>query len=291
MIISKIDGGLGNQLFQYAFAYATAKKNNDTLLIENHALHYRNREFMLNKMNISAKRILLPSAKKNNKILKLIAALQRRSILLGKYKAKWTIEDTKDYFTFNSSYQNRCKSNQYYVGFYQNPDYFSEFENDLRLEFKVFDEFVSSYARKVINQIKEENSVAIHIRKGDYPEGWLVNPQFYHIAINDILNRVKNAKLYVFCEDLEYAKEIIGEIGYPVAYISDLHKFTDLEEFEIMRACNNNITSNSTFSWWAAYLNDNPKKIVISPVTKMFKKTFYPESWDVIDTMKSLVLV
>nr|WP_106784365.1 hypothetical protein [Lysinibacillus timonensis] len=92
MIISKIDGGLGNQLFQYAFGYATARKYNMKLMIENHALHYRNREFMLHKFSISAEILNLPFAKRNSKILKLIAALQRRIILLYKYRVNWNKE-------------------------------------------------------------------------------------------------------------------------------------------------------------------------------------------------------
>ncbi len=154
----------------------------------------------------------------------------------------------------------------------------------MRNEFIISKLYISDSATEIIEKVKKENSVAIHIRKGDYPEEWLVKPKFYHLAIKQIQRKFKYIKLYIFCEDLEYAKCTLGD-EYEAVFVSEVDKFSDLEEFTIMSSCKHQVTSNSTFSWWSAYLNKHPEKVVISPETKIFKRSFYPKKWIVIDTL------
>lgn len=278
MIIQKIDGGLGNQLFQYAFGYATSLKLKEPFRYETHALHHRNRKFMLDKFCISSQELVLPYAKYNNKLWKLIAAIERRVIIRVFMLSKWIIEKPQDYYKYNSTYQKKNGKNQYYVGFYQNYQYFDKYAAELKKEFRIKKEYLSEEVLNVVDKIKPLTTCSIHIRKGDYPEQWLVNPQYYIDAIELIENKYKISKFIVFCENREYAEAVLPN-SENIVYATDLGTMSDLDEFFLMSQTTHHIISNSTFSWWAAYLGNHLDTSVVCPVTKMFISSFYLPTW------------
>lgn len=102
---------------------------------------------------------------------------------------------------------------------------------------------------------------------------------FFGFALNEM--KARNLELLVFCEDIAYARDVLGE-GYNATYLAE-YSLTDIEEFYLMSLCKNIVVSNSTFSWWAAYLNRNITKKVFAPVYHQWVQEWYPDAWYRID--------
>lgn len=279
MIISKIDGGMGNQMFQYAYGFSLAKKNNTMLAIEHHAYKWRPRSYQLDNFNITAKILDFPVAKQNTKMSKLIAMIKRKKLIILDYRAKEIYENREGIYFFHSEFDKLSGENLYLDGFFQSWKYFEWCKSDILNEFSFQEKKLSAVARKLIQNVRNENSIAIHIRKGDYPEDWLIPKKYYLEAYKEVTKRIaKDFKCYIFCENIEYAQEIINKMEN-VEVITGKWKLDDFEEFALMSACKYQIISNSTFSWWAAYLNTNTDKMVIAPIFSKWSRDYYPDEW------------
>lgn len=279
MIISKIDGGMGNQMFQYAYGYSLAKKKGVDLAIEHHAYAWRPRSFQLNNFKISANILNFPVAKKNTKISKLWAELKRKKLIIWNYKCKQICENRTGIYSFHDEFMRFSGDKIYLDGFFQSWRYFEWCKKDIIREFSFKDELLSTTTRDLIKKVTSEKSIAMHIRKGDYPENWLIPKKFYSDAYCRIIKEIgTDVKCYIFCENIEYAQEIVNKLPN-VEVITGNYNMSDFEEFVVMSACKNQIISNSTFSWWAAYLNQFPNKIVVAPVFSMWQREYYPDSW------------
>lgn len=147
----------------------------------------------------------------------------------------------------------------------------------------------------IINKIREEESVCIHWRRGDYlseqyKDSLLVcNDEYYDQAIRKISERVEHPILYVFTNseaDAEWIKEnhkFDIQVNYINLMIQEQH--SDLDDFRIMCACKHFIISNSTFSWWAQYLSENDSKVVVAPSIwnrNEDAQGLYFDDWEVI---------
>lgn len=228
MIYVRLTCGLGNQMFQYAFGYALAKRKKkkvafDVAFFEKTASRSW-RPFELDQFCVS-----LTDYRKSAPCLNVLRYLSRRiHIHFGNY----------------------------YNGYYQSEKYFADFANDIRNEFQ--------FKEKL--QAPDGNTVAIHIRRGDYVGAaahMVCTPFYYEKAAAYICERVENPVFYVFSEDVEWCKENV-KIPQPCFYICNTDKQSSYD-MQLMSLCKHNIISNSTYSWWAAWLNNNPDKIVIAP--------------------------
>jgi len=149
-----------------------------------------------------------------------------------------------------------------------------------------FKESVLNIAENNINNIKAKDDiplVSIHFRRGDYLEVASLNLtlDYYNQAIGIILEKLQQFKLVVFSDDIEWCKEVI--VGDNVYYSEGSTKYVDMC---MMSLCDHNITANSTFSWWGAWLNTNIKKVVIcpedyvnDPTCSYINKNYYPRDW------------
>lgn len=291
MIGIDISGGLGNQLFQYATAFAVAKTKNDairlnTFLYEDFQLQKRLgitvREFQLNKFDLNPECDCFNVKYFNSIWGKLLTRI-------GKIKSIGQLYNTKFYKEKNSyQFENNIfnyKKNEYLCGFFQSWKYFDQYKKELKKQFRVKDEFISDSAKEICNQCMSQNSIAIHIRRGDYVSSteWLIDEKFYIESIKEIEKKYSDVslKLYVFCDQDGFAEDLFSEYKN-VTYITALKKYTDIEEFWIMKSCRNHIISNSSFSWWAAYLCENKKQIVYAPIYKQWTEEYYLPTWNKI---------
>jgi hypothetical protein len=118
--------------------------------------------------------------------------------------------------------------------------------------------------------LRTPGTVSIHIRRGDFSKKaetnlyhGILSSDYYKQAIEIISSKINSPKFYIFSDDINWAKEnlIVPEAVYASGQISKTH----FEDLYLMSQCHHNIIANSSFSWWGAWLNDNPEKIVIAP--------------------------
>jgi hypothetical protein len=289
LVIAKLTGGLGNQMFQYAMARRVAIVNNftlklDTTWFENNPL---NRTYDLNHFSIienfaSQKEIKLL---KNSQIYPAKKYIYRL-IELGKtdQKPSHIIEKSIDYDPDVLLISNSV----YLEGYWQSEKYFKDVEGIIREELN-FRHKADAINSEFVEMIGHYNSVSIHVRRGDYVSNDVTNKvhgtcslDYYNNAIDYIKNSEKKPYFFVFSDDPLWVKENL-KIDDPTQYIShNINK--NYEDLRLMSLCKHFIIANSSFSWWGAWLSRNPDKIVIAP-RRWFKQKEcnisdrLPESW------------
>ena len=172
-----------------------------------------------------------------------------------------------------------------YRGYMQSEKYFAH-NRDLILDLFAPITDIENYIKSKFSGIINVNALSIHVRRGDYV--YLPNhhpvagPEYYTNAINYITNKTRVDKYVVFSDDINYCKSMFGE-SEDIIYIDGEKDYIDLY---LMSMCKHNITANSTFSWWGAWLNNNPDKIVVAPKTwfgtartDLDTSDLIPETW------------
>lgn len=293
MIIIKIFGGLGNQMFQYAFGKALSLKYNRELVIdksyfekENHPfdLHPTYYPYKLGLYNMDCE-FVSRNISKYTRFIK-----QKRMYYLANPLMSLPIirKHIPEYFckrNFNFNKLEKTK-NAYLEGFWQKYELLDEFKAIIRNELTLPNNLIKN--RKLLNQVKTSNSVAVHFRLGDY----VSNPKFaavfvqcslnYYKKAMDYLNEKLNAPTFFIFSDTINSVKVNLKTDSDLVFIDN--EDADHEHLYIMSQCKHNIIANSSFSWWGAWLNDNPEKIVIAP-EKWFKdekrlhEIYYPNEW------------
>jgi len=277
MIIVKIIGGLGNQMFQYAFGYAISQRNNVKLKLDISGFQlYDLRQFDLGTYNInyilaSNKEVKKYKYKSENLLYKVIRKIFQKNTLLSKYFIK------ESGFYFDTDVFNVGES-AYFDGYWQSEKYFKEYRDELLNIFSLKNG-IHNKSQKYKEEINNTNSISLHIRRGDYISNEHTNNvhgvctlDYYKHAVLKSKATVKNPYYFIFSDDLEWAKNNFNFIKNKT-FIKLEKDVPDAEEMYLMSQCNHNIIANSSFSWWGAWLNNNPNKIVIAP-----KKWFNDES-------------
>ena len=291
MICVDVKGGLGNQLFQYATAFALAKRNNDLLEIDISHLDYEYqkeenvtvRSYQLGNFDITARICNYKPIYGTSLFARAVERFRHLKLVGNVFTSKF-LQEANPYL-FDEKIV-RAKGNVYLCGYFQSWKYFNDIKDELFKELKVNPKYISDNVRNFLYKCSNEESVAVHVRRGDYinTNGWLIDERFYLQAI-ELMNKElkdKDLKFYVFCEDLSFVKVLFASVPN-VNFVSARNEFTDFEEFYIMSQCKHQIISNSSFSWWAAYLNTNVSKNVIAPVFKQWTRDYYPNEWITID--------
>jgi len=269
-IITQLNGGLGNQFFQYAVAKAIAINNNLELSFDiNELISYTFRGYDLNNFNIE----------ENFACDDEITQLKRKRVFKRTYfkekRGKFMPEVLK------------IKNSAYLQGFWQSEKYFKTVSDVIRKDFTFKNlDFIKN--QPILDEIKQTNAVSISVRCKDYienPETAKVHNvcsmQYYKDAIQYMKKNVENPIFYIFSDDIEWVKENF-KFDEPVVLPNTSNWQEDLY---FMQNCKHNIVANSSFSWWAAWLNQNPDKIVVAPkkwytdIAKVDYKSVVPGNW------------
>lgn len=267
MIIIKLQGGLGNQLFQYAFARNMSIENNTNLKFDiSWYKNSNNRFFKLNSFNtkieIASNKEVVKYFKKDN----LQRKIQKSIDLIKLIKFKKII--TENDLSFNDKYLNIGK-NCYVNGYWQSEKYFKNIENIIRKEFTL-KEKINDNLFDIYKLIEKSNSISIHIRRGDYLSNkysrkyHVLQTEYYLKTIELITKKIKNPHFFIFSDDIKWAQDNLN-INFNKTFIEPELGSKDYEELILMSKCKHNIIANSSFSWWGAWLNNNTDKIVIAP--------------------------
>jgi len=282
MIITKLKGGLGNQMFQYALGRHLATKNKTELKLDISSLGEGTasgdtvRTFGLQNFAIEVQ-VASPEEINKIKTSSYLAILRRK--ISNRIFGDQTVR-------FNPKILS-LPNNTYLDGYWQSPLYFDAIRNTLLDEFTPTSA-LSEYGQNIEIQMKKSDSISIHIRRGDYAKNPKVTKEFgvcglsyYSRALTKIKERVNNPYFFVFSDDIEWVKENLP-LGNNVTFVSD-STLMDFQELYLMSKCKHNIIANSSFSWWGAWLNNNSNKVVVAP-TPWFDKSIYdtnllPDTW------------
>jgi hypothetical protein len=291
-----LQGGLGNQLFQFAFAYLLAKKNKMKLRFNVDLFKDNYRVFRLNEFK-EIRKLNIPVIKKINFFSRLILLFELKIISILKLFKK---NKYQNFFLFNKFffeinpfffdkkiYNYNFKKNIIINGFFQTEKYFIS-ERKLILKLLKFPKKKNLIFMNYYKKIKNSNSIAIHFRRGDYVNnigtenfhGNLSLTNYYSRTISYFKKHFKNSHFFIFSDDLNDAKNFfsIKDSKYTFVEIN-----SDIESMCLMSMCKHFIIANSSFSWWAAWLCINQNKIICSPKKwikkKMSKNDILPISW------------
>lgn len=230
MNIVKIMGGLGNQLCGYAFAKSLAKQGAVGLDIS----------FFDTDDNH-------------------MPGIPVREYLLDRFTTDLPIATPSGHAEiYEKAYEpGNYYMNNFFVGYWQKGKYSKGIDLDIRLK----DEYIPKDVKALADQMQKCNSVAIHVRRTDYAlfKDWLLDMDYYKKAVKVAEALIDKPKFYVFSDDIEWCMD-----NLPVHATMYVTK-GELQDFHLMQRAKNNIIANSTYSFWAANLNNNKDKIVIYP--------------------------
>jgi hypothetical protein len=284
MIIVKLSGGLGNQFFQYALGRHLAVLNRTELKLDTSLLdtsHYWTyRKFSLEAFNIQA----------------LKATQQEINQLTGKWE--YLPQPLQRLFrrmssnSFNEPYFHfyppalSLQDGIYLEGYWQSEKYFASIAERIREELTPVIP-LSNQCETLRTSVCQCNSVSMHIRRGDYITASKANrylkpceAAYYQKAVDYLAKRMVSPVFFVFSDDIEWAKANV-QFDFPMQFVEGN---SAVEDVWLMASCHHHIIANSTFSWWGAWLNRRPGKIIIAPQkwfsTERFDtRDLLPESW------------
>jgi len=271
MVISHVVGGLGNQMFQYAVARELELARGlpmrlDVSSYDDYHLHHG---FELKRVFCCQPEIAVSDDVR--KILGWRAAPGMRRILaspsLSALRGKSFI--VEPYFQYWPGIR-EVPDKVYLQGYWQSEKYFVDVTAVLRADF-AFREKLSAINAEWAERISRCAAVSLHIRRGDYVSDsrthaahGVCSIDYYHAAVSHIADRVDSPVFFVFSDDIPWARANF-DIDYPCHFIDHNRGTESYNDMRLMSLCRHHIIANSSFSWWGAWLNPDPDKIVIAP--------------------------
>ena len=294
MIITSLNSGLGNQMFQYAAGKSLARHLKSELLLD--ITWYKNsdkaqtpRFFELMvfpiKDKIAEEDVIEQHIRPSSKgIFNRIKYKINRNKPIHK---QWSF--IEPHFHFYKDFF-KAKAPVLIQGYWQSEKYFQSISEEIKTLYTLeIPENDPNYKWvQLINS--QSNAVCIHVRRGDMVNNPEVaemhgscNIDYYNQAMSYIESKVEQPTYFVFSDDIEWCKENLNS-KFPIEFVTGNEGERAHWKIQLMRHCKHNIIANSTFSWWGAWLNNNPNKIVVAPL-KWFNKIeantqdLIPENW------------
>ncbi len=302
MIVARIRGRLGNQLFQYAMARTLALERSTEVhldlthfLFEDHdcRLPAFRTEFRIAGLSEIGPRLLashLSRAVGRRTGAGLSSRIDER--IVG------TLDDDRTYVREKPKFVGydekaaekvaKAEGDIYLDGFWQSDRWFASRRDEILKEFELRAEPPKAM-KDWLELMSVEGSVGLHVRRGDYAQSGFSNiygvcdAAYYKRAEEAILAKVERPRIFVFSDDLAWAKGNL-KLKTELTFV-EAKGLEEYHELALMSCCDHNVISNSTFSWWGAYLNRNPEKVVVAPgrwlkqESGMEEKDAVPGSW------------
>lgn len=267
MVTVKLMGGLGNQMFQYAIGRSLSHDLGEELYLDvsfydrRHSLDTTPRHYELYHLNVKGDVV------RRGVICRILMFFLENLVKKCPFVCREYILEKK--LAYNPSIINKGH-NMYLDGYWQCEKYFLHNEAVIRQDFQVIT--LQSEANMRWNDlISCTTSVCFHVRRGDYVTNAAANSThglcslaYYHEAIEYISKKVQDPVFFVFSDDMEWTKSMIS-FSHEVHYMDHNGPDEDYEDLRLMMQCKHFIISNSSFSWWGAWLGNNGDKIVVCP--------------------------
>lgn len=289
MIITNLIGGLGNQMFQYAAGLALSLELGTSLAIsvdmfESYDLHHG---FELERVfgiatpqadPASLRRLIgLRSSPLARRVLAKVPALD---FFCGQHFLAERYNTTTDQFF-------SMPSDTYLHGYWQSDRFFGRHSDRVR-EALVFAEAPDKLNKEVLAQIADGPSVSVHVRRGDYlnaKNAAIYNkctPEYFLSSMALMQKRFGALKFFVFSDDPSWTANFFDRKGFDFNIVAHNRGVASYNDMRLMSACDHHIIANSTFSWWGAWLNPKPNKLVIAPhewIAGVPSSRIVPETW------------
>lgn len=289
MLIVKVHYGLGNQLFQYAFARSMSLRKNIPFALDLHfyAKHQQDqhhpRVYQLNRFRIEEN--IAPD--KDVMTFKEPGFVQRRVASLGNL--------IKPYFSRRIVYERglsydpnilRVNDDVYLSGYWQDLRYFEEFGEVIRKDLQ-WKEDADGRNRDLLKILQSVESVGIHFRRGDYltdqytvEQVGMADLAYYEESIARIEQACRDLRYFVFTDDPEWVKRHFNlDSGYELVTLND--QKNAFEDLRLLSSCKHRIISNSSFAWWGAWLGERPGAMTFAPAVwrKNGPDMYTPAHW------------
>lgn len=280
MIVVKLMGGLGNQMFQYAAGRSLANTHHTELLIDLSFLKadangaYTQRRLELDAFNTELKVVQESDLKKFN----IDGANKLKRVLQRSFPKAYThLYVAENTFQYQPGFKH-YPATTYLNGFWQSELYFKSIRTILLKEFTPKD-LPTVENSEWLNRIRNSESVSLHIRRGDYISNKNASAHhgscdlpYYYRALEAIRSVHPTLEVFVFSDDLAWCQQNL-ELKEKVYFVDANQTAHPHYDLVLMNHCKHNIIANSSFSWWGAWLNQNPDKMVVAPVNWFADKT------------------
>lgn len=271
MIVTRLIGGLGNQMFQYACGLYLATRTQQTLYLDVSAFDtYKLHDLAIDNLSISARR--LPESERQripgrhrgvSRIREKLESLVGRSLELRREKP----------FGFREEYTVPGRD-LYLDGYWQSEQFFPAMRKQLKDEFQPVKP-LSSQTCRVADEIQKSHSVAVHVRRGDYVTDSeakriyrSLEADYYRTCLQDLRLHVEDARIFLFSNDVQWCLSNL-DVGVPFTPVTHNGASTAFEDMYLMSRCQHAVTANSSFSWWGAFLGQE----------KTGRRVYYPDPW------------
>lgn len=271
MVLSHIIGGLGNQMFQYALGRALSLRLDvplrlDISSFDGYGLHQwyaLDRVFACSPEIASEVEVRELIGWRANEVARKLLSRPGLRLLHGDH---FVVEPHFHYWPGIHGISGAV----YLQGYWQSEKYFLDEADLIRADF-TFRQPPSAVNADVAGRIGHTAAVSLHVRRGDYVSNprthaahGLCSPDYYRAAVRYIAERVEAPEFFVFSDDIAWVKDNL-DIGFRCHYIDHNHGMESHNDMRLMSLCRHHILANSSFSWWGAWLNPHPEKIVVAP--------------------------
>ena len=270
-IIAQLQGGLGNQLFQYATGRALALQKQVPLLLD-HSWYTQTYD------DVTPRELMLSELNTKGSLISFQPKIQRPKRIQRIAQKFWPI--TPFIFTEQAPYRFDSRlikspafkqQNLYLMGYWQSYKYFESIKSILQSEIspkKPLDTHYQNY----LQQIQATTSAMVHVRRGDYVNlasaakvHGFIGLDYYHAGMKLLLEQNPETHFFVFSDDIEWAKE---NLPHPerATFVQSLNSSDAvIQELELMTHCQNHLIANSSLSWWAAWLSKQSNGVILCP--------------------------
>lgn len=261
MVIVRIWEGLGNQMFQYAYARALALRTGQKVYLDISEYAGTSSVRTYGLCHFRIKQPVTECAKYFPFVNSDLLYLRDQKYLAHK-KFVFAGKVMENDCSFKEGLCN-LKGLVYLKGWFQSEEYFKEFGSVIRSDLRPKEKI---RLHDDLGSIMQHfNTISVHVRRGDFKQKHTILPAgYYQAAVRMISDSVRAPYYIVFSDDIEWVKRNM-DFGNRCLYMDSRYAYRDYEELLIMSRCSHNIIANSSFSWWGAWLNDNKSKIVIAP--------------------------
>jgi len=292
VIVSQIIGGLGNQMFQYAAGRALSLRLGQPLRLDisgfdGYGLH---QGFELQRVFNCPAETATEADVRSILGWQFSPAVRRvlaRPGMVAFRREGFVVEPHFHYWTEINQVPRDC----YLAGYWQSEQYFREAAPAIHADF-TFKSLPANRNAELAEQIGQVNAVSLHVRRGDYVNNPKTNVvhgvcslDYYRDAVQHVSSRVENPCFFIFSDDIPWVKEHL-KMDLPCQYVDHNCGAESYNDMRLMSLCRHHIIANSSFSWWGAWLNQNPGKIVVAP-KKWFANDknvndLFPDGWVIL---------